>query len=321
MSSIRRLDLLVRDARDQSNNQRFGPNQGVPQREFVRYANDAQERIYNLMTQEHQSLFCKESFKDSVAGQASYTLPTDVFLKHNVIKIDYSNNGNPINYSPLTLRTPRQEVSVTGFPDGYFLRDGSFVVSPIPGNSVTNAFRLNYQYSLPVLDIRRASVTSYSVGGSNVTNITLTDNTILTQENEDDLANGNVDYICIVTKDGVITAQGIPIVSYNATTNVATCNHTLSAGESITAGNYVVFGTYATTHSVLPSVCERYLTEYTSLRVQMRDSNSSDVSLNSPILQVIEKEILDSIASLEEDILSIPILDRSFMNYTDYEYE
>lgn len=317
MANVRRLDLLVRDARDQSNNQRFGSTQGVPQREFVRYANDAQERIYNKMLQEHPSLFCKEGFLNSVAGQASYALPTDVYLKHNIIKVDYSHNGSASNYITLKLRTPRQEISESGYPEGYFLRDGRLIASPIPSNSITNAFRLNYQYTIPTLDVRRAQITSYSSGGTNVTSITLTDNSLLIQENEDDLAGGNVDYISVVTKDGVVTAQGIPVVSYNATTNVITCNHTISASESITAGSYVVFGTYATTHSVLPSVCERYLTEYMSLRIQMRDSNVTDATINSPILQAIEQEIIDSIANLEEDILAIPILDYSFLNYSD----
>src|ERR1051325_6477160 len=161
--TLRRFDLLVRDARDQSSNQRYGANQGVPQREFCRYGNDAQERIYNKILQEHPTIFCKEGFVDSVSGQASYTLPSDIYLKHNVIKIDFSHNGSAINYFPLKMRTALQEISVPGYPSSYFLRDGSMIISPIPTASISNAFRLNYQYTIPTLDIRRAKIASHTV--------------------------------------------------------------------------------------------------------------------------------------------------------------
>ena len=80
---MERLDVLIRAARDQTGNQLYTATQGIPQREFVRYANDGQMRIYNKLLQERSSLYTKESFISLVAGQAAYTLPTDVFLKHN----------------------------------------------------------------------------------------------------------------------------------------------------------------------------------------------------------------------------------------------
>ncbi len=312
---LRRFDLLVRDAREQSGNQRYSSTQGVPQREFSRYGNDAQQRIYNKILMERPSLFCKAGFLDSVRAQASYTLPTDVYLKHNITKVDYSYDGAAVNYSPLEFRTAKQELSVTGYPSGYFLRDGSMVVSPIPSNSATNAFRLNYQYTIPTLDIRRGTVASYSTGGLTVNTLTVTDNALFTQETKDDLTAGNIDYMSIVNKDGTISASAIPVVSYAS--NVITCTHTLAAGETIAVGAYIVFGSYATTHSVLPPVCERYITEYMSLRTQMRDSNAGDAAMNSPLLEAIEKEIIDSIANLEEDTPALPISDYSMLNYTD----
>lgn len=315
--TLKRFDLLVRDARDQSANQRYSTTQGVPQREFVRYGNSAQDRIYNLIMQAHPSIFCKESFIDAVANQARYTLPTDVFIQHNVVKVDYSHNGNAINYFPLKLRTPRQEVSAPGYPESYFLRDGSMIVSPYPTSSITNGFRLNYQYIIPALDIRRGSIASFVGTAPTLTSFVITDDTVFTQENRDELSNGYVDYVSIVTKDGVITAKNIPVVSYNATTRTVTCNHTMAAGEVVANGSYVVYGANATTHSSLPPVCERYITTYMALSAQARDSNVVDVSTTSPILQAIEKEILDSVADLEEDITAVSILDRDFLNYTE----
>lgn len=156
---MERLDVLVRQARDQTGNQQYTSTQGIKQREFVRYANDAQMRIYNKMLMERSSLFMKESFIDVESNEAHYDLPTDIFLKHNVLKVDYSPNGDARLYSPLDMRTPRQEVTAPGYPDCYFLRQGELILSPIPMQSAAAGLRLNYQYTLPTLDLRRATVT------------------------------------------------------------------------------------------------------------------------------------------------------------------
>lgn len=311
-----RTDLLVRAVRDRTGNQSFSATNGVPQREIVLFLNEAQDRIFNKIAMERSTLFTKESFINTVANQASYTLPTDIFLKHNIIKVDYSHNGNPQNYSPLDQRTPRQEISTAGYPSAYFLRDGSLILSPIPSSGVTNGIRLNYQYTIPTIDIRRGKVSSVSGTAPTLTSITMTSDSTLITESEDDLTNGYVDYISVVTKDGVQTAKNIPVVSYNASSNVITCSHTMSSGEVVAAGSYVIFGTNASSHSSLLPLCERYLLEYAVLRTQMRDSNANLMN-TSPLLQSIEQEILDSISGLEEDILAIPILDYSMLNYAE----
>jgi hypothetical protein len=51
-----------------------------------------------------------------------------------------------------------------------------------------------------------------------------------------------------------------------------------------------------------------------ALRAQIRDS-SSEATETNPHHQAIEKEILDAVAELEEDIMSVPILDPSMLDY------
>jgi hypothetical protein len=308
-----RLDILIRQARDATGNQTYSTTQGIPQREFVKLANHAQERIFNKMQQKRSSLFLKEGFLNATANTASVTLPTDIYLTHNVVSVEYSSTGNAQDYYPLNLRTPREQISVTGAPESYFLRNGSLIVSPKPPATVTNAFRLNYQFLLPDVDIRRAKISAFSSGVS----LTLTDDSTLTTETAEDLANGWVDYCTVVDKDGTIKARDIAVTSYNSSTRVLATPKTLSAGESITAGSdYLVFGTYATTHSQVPKVCERYIYTYMKLFAQLRDSNTEALDTN-PILKAIEEEILDGVEMLEEDISAIPILDYSFLNYAD----
>jgi hypothetical protein len=307
-----RLDILIRQARDASGNQTYSTTQGIPQREFVKSANHAQERIYNKILQKRPSIFVKEGFLDSTASTQAVALPSDVHLSHNIVSVDYSPTGNVQDYYPLELRSLKQRVNANGHPDSYVLRDGYLLASPIPPATVENAFRLNYQYVLPELDIRRAKISAYSSG----TSLTLTDDSTLTEENEDDLSNGWVDYCTVVDKDGAVKARDIPVTSYNSTTNVISTTKTLSSGESITAGNYLVFGTYATTHSSLPKIAERYLYTYMQLFAQLRDSNVEALDTN-PILKAIEDEILDGVEMLEEDTFAIPITDYSFLSSTE----
>lgn len=157
---MKRLDVLIREARERSGNARYGVNQGISQRSFVSYANDAQQRIYNKILGERSSLYIREAFIDVQAGVAVYDLPTDVHLRHNVIKVDYSQTGDARLYSKLELRSPSQEVSSPGYPSAYFLRQGQIVLSPIPQTSATRGLRINYQYKIPEVDIRRASVST-----------------------------------------------------------------------------------------------------------------------------------------------------------------
>lgn len=310
MAAIRRADLLLRDVQYQVGDIAYSATPGIRKAELVRYLNDTQTTIYNKLLNCHSSLYVRAETMGVTAGVAEYTIPSAVHSTANIVKVDYSFDSNPINYVTLDLRTPRQEISVVAFPTSYFLRNGKIVLSPIPSQTSAAALRLNYQYILPDLDIRRGLIQTHDAS-----TISLTLNTLLLQETQDDLANGFVDYVCVVSKDGTIQARGLPVNGYNPTTRVITT--ALSAADIAAIVNnesFLVFGEYASTHSQLLPICERYLTNGTALLVQMRDSNSEAVA-TSPLLQSIENEILGSVMELEEDLTAIPILDFTMLNY------
>lgn len=336
----KRVDIILRNVREQTGNAAYTPTQGVRQRELVRYINDGQERIYNKILQEHPTLFTKIGFIDTVAGQASYALPSDVYLKHNIVTVHFSYNGQPINYAPMDQRSARQEISVRGFPGAYFLRDGNITLIPIPSNSAAAALRIYYQYSIPSLDIRRFATTGTFItfGGSSGSR-TISALTIFDPVNQDvfptlpneslaDLLEFWVDALTLVDAAGNQVAGGLNVSSGIPTYVPATGALIPATAISITdaqytalqavGGNviYILFGANATTNSTLPQVCERYLTDYAALRTQMRDSNKEAVD-TSPILMAIETDILDAISDLEEDITSIAILDYSTISYAD----
>lgn len=316
--AISRLDLLVREARDKSGNQNYGDTQGVPQRVMVSAANAAQDRLYSLMLQRRPSLFVKQAFIDTVSNQAEYDVPSDTFLSHRIVSIEHTPNGNAQLYYPLNQRTPRTQVSLPGMPESYFLRNKKIILSPYPMTGYTSGLRINYQFTVPRLDIRRAKIDQVS-GDINTTELVLVDDAWITEETENDLVNNWVDYLSFVSPQGVYDAtdQNRAFVSYDPSTKILFVEGVISPG--MTPGNFVVFsrgGIDTTTHSVLPDVCERYISEYMTLRIQMSDT-SSEAAVTSPLLQAIEREILDSIEQLEEDLFAITILDSSMLNYAD----
>lgn len=316
--NCRRIELLIRDSRDHTGNQSYGDNDGIPQRVWVRHFNDAQDRLFNRITQTHGSLYKKKSFLDIEAGEAEIDLPVDVYLRHNIQKVEFSRTGNAKDYVSLSLVAPLEEQSIPAYPDSYFLRDGVLVLSPIPNTSIANGIRLNYQYNIPRLDIRRAKISAVGQVGDTINTITLADDAYLTTLNETDLENEMVDYVCVVDKDGTIKAVAIPFGSYDSSTRVLTVDtgHDLSTDETVTVGDYIVFGSYSTTHCVLPPNCERYLQKYAETLVQIGSSNSDAVS-NSKVLNDIEEDILASFETLEEDIFSIPLLTSEFMDWDE----
>jgi hypothetical protein len=310
--ALERLDILQRDARLQSGNKAYTPTSGVRMSEVVRYFNEGQEGIQNKILQTKSSLFTRQTSITVTPGVATYptpaTIPNVVHTGGNIIGVSYSFDGNQQNFYPLDLRSPRQEVSVNAYPTSYFLRDGQIVLSPIPNQAGT--LRVDYQYTLPALDIRRGLISAHDLSS-----ITLTLNTTFLTETAEDLAAGLVDYISVVDKDGQIIANSIPVTGYNSSTRVISCTLTSAQNTAIQNNtNWVVFGSWTTTNSALPPICRRYLVHYAARLIQMRDSNS-ETTVTKDLLDELEAEILASTADLEEDITAVALLDTTYLNY------
>jgi hypothetical protein len=123
------------------------------------------------------------------------------------------------------------------------------------------------------------------------------------------------DYITVVSKTGVIKMKSILIDSVDTSTGVVTVDtdFVYEDGETIEVGDYVVHGKYATTHSELPEICERYLLEFGYKRIFYRDS-SQDWQIAHQELVQSRVDIIDAIASMTSDVNYIP----EIINWEDY---
>lgn len=308
---MRRLDQLIAEVRAQTKNEEYGTNRGIQQNEMVRYMRDAQARIENLIKQQHPNAVIKEAFIDVATGQEEYSIPSDAFASSNVINVEYSVTGNSRDYYKLDLRSLSQRCTATGNPEFYIPRKGKILINPIPYNSISNGIRLNYQYSLPSLDIRRGTVSSSVI---NVITRKVTSITFANDTNLDSTGLTDSDYVCVVDRYGNFLMRNLICSSYNSGTRTLSIDSsfTYNTGETLPNGSYVTIGKYTTTHSQLDDICERYLNAYTAWKILKRDSNV-DASDQQVELQAMEQEIVDCYAQLDEDVDTIPLISNDWI--------
>jgi hypothetical protein len=116
------------------------------------------------------------------------------------------------------------------------------------------------------------------------------------------------DRISVVDADGVQQARNIPLDSVNSNgTLTVRSGFTLQTGETIAVGNYVILGENSTTHLQLPQTCEKYLIEYATWKMFMRDS-STDSGEQAGVVSALEADIVDAFAEISGDVDRIPII-------------
>jgi hypothetical protein len=192
----------------------------------------------------------------------------------------------------------------------YYIRQGSSVImQPPPQNG--GFLRMTYQKTIPVLDKKRGTVASATLGVNTITSLVLDTTTEL-----DATALEEQNFITIVDKNGLVKMRYIPIDGVDSSTGVVTVSSgfVFESGETIEAGDYAVRGKYASTHSQLPDICEKYLLEYCNMRIFVRDSSTDQAEL-AALMQKIEATLKQAFAEPDNDPDRIPIIDPSFLGY------
>jgi len=310
---MRRIDLLITQARRSSNNESFNATAGISDEEFIQYVNDAQDRLQSLIGVRFPDLFQTEKTISSVLNQESYTVPDDAFLGSRIDLVEFSRTSQSEDYYFLKKSLLKERIpGLTGSPEFYIRRSNAFLVYPAPDTS-GGSFRVTYQKTLPRLDKRRGTVSAVTLTTNEISSLTL-DTTV--EIDDEELL--NEEQVTIVDKYGVVKMRRIPITAINTTTGAVTVESgfEFESGETIEAGDYMLRGPESTTHSQLPNTCERYLIEYMNWRVSNRDS-SNDAIEQSQILANLEADIVASIQEPDGDVLGVPIINAEFLDSSE----
>lgn len=317
---MRRVEKLIKQIRRVSDNEEFDNDPdnplGIIDDEVVEYINEAQRNLQARISLAHPKRFIKEDFIDLVAEQEEYSLPSDIFLGTRLIHVEALFTNQAGDYYTLDQRHVKErlpsQVKAT-FPNYYIRLGNKIYIQPRPTTNKTNGIRLTYQKTLPKLDIRRGIITSITnPSGSSLTEITLelsptlgrdTDLPLIAERTIEDF-----DFITVVGSDGTIKMDDIPVDDYDSTTGVITITpgFEFGTGESAAAGDYIVGGRKATTHSELPDTVQRYLIAYAAWKLLKRDSSVDSRDQERELVAMLD-EIVDSFSEVDEDQINLNI--------------
>lgn len=313
----RSVQHIISDIRDHTENDvvNESDNTGIEDSEFLRFLNDACYRLHSKIVQQHPSIYIKELEVAVSAGDEAITLPSDIMLGNKVTMVEYKESNT--DYYPLFPGTLRHRArSENSNPTFYIRHTGQILLSPKPSSSGT--VRIHYIRAPYTVDLKRASVSSVTL---NTTTNTIT--SLVLDVSTDSVDTDVLDTyrnMCIVDKNGDIKMANIEYDDVDGATGTVTVasDFTFEDGETITAGNYVVAGSHASTHIDFPDSVERYLIAYCAWKVLKRDSSADSQEQTAELLEM-ESEIVSSYADLDDDITPIPEI-RSTPTSDDWEW-
>ena len=298
---------LIDDVRTSTENEDYSDNIGIADSEFLRFLNDAQYRIQNLIIQKHPSVFLTEKTYAVVANQEAYTLPADAYMGNKITQVEYSPNTTGVDgFYPLKPGSLFERNSgAEGSPIKYIRKAGTFLLVPVP-NSSTGQIRVTYVNKIPKVDLRRGSISAVTLDSSDnsITTLTMEVSTDVVDSTELD----KFTRISICDEEGDVQMRNIKVTGINATTGVVTVDAAFNyaTGETISVGDYVVAGDYSSTHVMLDEMVERYLIAYATLKILHRDSNVADLPAQISLVREMENDIVTAYSEISDDITEIP---------------
>lgn len=285
----RRLEELIYEARVQAYSENYSLTEGWDDNVVASLFNLGKNRLYHRITQIDNPANIEETTIDSVAGQAAYDIPIDVFMAIRLVDVRYKYGTDVYSFFTLQQSSIQDRYDFPGsVPDSFCIRNGQLILSPAPNASLTGGIIINYQKRIRTLDVRRGIVDSktdspvtitltYTASSSKDANL---------QQNAESVLDKR-DYVCLVDRDGNPIVSQIPTASFDSTTQILTAeaSYSFPASElaalnaAIAAGRstYVVSGRYASTHSELDSQCEDFLIEFVIARLLRLQSNTSEM--------------------------------------------
>ncbi len=289
---------IITLARERTNNTSYSSTSGISQSLAVEFLNDGQSLLQTAIINQYPQEFVSEYTFNVAANQETYALPERAFGGGRIIAIYYSNSGYDRDYERLRPRSLlERDMREAGYPMYYIRANGTVYLNPIP-TSAQGTVKVLYYKELDTLDVSKGIVTAHpgsTLECSAGTSIVVSD-----------------EYVSVCDKHGTPILQGGEIVSVTSTviTLAATASTYLLPGYSVSdlIGATVVAGKYATTHSTLPNICEKYLRTYLQKRFLTRDNDNSNIAEDAELKEQLAN-ILNTYSQPTEDVYGVTILD------------
>lgn len=286
---MRRIEHLILEVRSATSNKSVSK---ISQQDMVNYFNRAQDSIQTIaMSVDSGARILSGLHKTNlVQNQESYSLPSNIYSPNSISSVRIS-QGND-QFFPLERITEKERQR--GY--GYAIVADKLYISPVPRWNATNELEITYQRKMNRLGIRSGTVQAYNPGTGVIT---------LAAGYSSDIGTYD-DYFCVVDSNGLIVNENLPIVNFSSG------SLTTTAGLTITNGNYVVCGKYATTHSELPEFCEKFMLIYVERKIQSVESSSDLSAVN--MFTVEEAQAIRDIFSLSsKDAMYPPITNTDYL--------
>ena len=304
----RYITHLIEDARDSSENGDYTSTTGIQDREFVRYLNEGQQRLHNLITQQHPRVFEVDTTYTLSRLQETITLPDDIHVKNMVTQVEYSYNGETDQYSVLRAASPRNRATgIEGTPASYFVRNNKVFLIPTPTDTSAK-LRVSYIRRSHQLDKRMAQVSTVTLATDTITALTVD---VTSVGVDADLLARADEHFTVVNSQGVIKMKDVIFDDIDTSTGIVTIDSsfTFDSGETIVSGDWLISNRSSSSHidSNLTDMCERYIEAYCIYKILKRDS-SVDSAEQAQELIAMESEIVDSFKEIPNDLTTIPYI-------------
>lgn len=315
---MRYVGDLLTEIRQRAHNQEFtigaatssleDVTEGIGNQQLLAYVNEGQTHIQSAIINQHPVEFVTSKEIAIVSGQEEYSIPDNLFVNNRIISVQYSSTSQARDYWNLSQRPLRDRFTDTSsHPSWYIRRSGKILLNPVPV-STTGSIRVEYYREADRLQLRAGQVSSITDNG------TISALSISTASDLPNLINNIGDkYLCICDKDGVVKEYNVAYTSYDSGTGAFTgISHVRTGSSAIATSDFITIGKYTTTHSTLPSNCERFLVAYGALLVFKTDT-SQDWGDEAQVIQTMKQDILDSFGDMDEDVKDFPVLDGEIL--------
>ena len=284
---MKEIKFLIYDVREQTDNR---DENGVKDREFVRYFNDGVKTIQVLIFKNNPlcSYYQEPVIYSPINNLREHDLHSDCFGDNAVSLVQIESEGK---WFPLERVWP--EDGNTFF--GWYTRNKQVVISGAPDRTISQRIKVWYFKRLPRFD--KAWATVVSVAGQ-----------VITLSNVDAEMFKVDRFISILTVDGAVRVANLSFVKTTDTTITV-----VGSLAGVVASDVIVMGKNSLMTVDIPEECEPYLMDYVAQRVVGRNNYTEDWNKMNFWTSEERGNIISIFADASQAEVRAPITDTDYL--------